>query len=291
MPAVSCKGLHKRFGRHVALDGLDLEVPRGSLFGLLGPNGAGKSTTLRILAGLVRADAGDAALFGVDARHHVEAARGTAFLVESAAFPGHLTARAVVRRTASYIGVVADLSLLSRVGIEEAAERRVGGFSHGMRQRLGLACALSGAPDLLVLDEPQNGLDPRGLRMLRRILFEEHARGATILVSVHRLAEVEGLCTHAAIVAEGKCLRTGSVSELLNEENPRYRIVVNDVARAREVISQTPVVGENGALTFEADRDLAARIAQTLIGAGVRVYELTPVRLTLDDVYLNEVGP
>ncbi len=290
MPAVSCKGLHKRFGRHVALAGLDFEVPRGSLFGLLGPNGAGKSTTLRILAGLVRADAGQAALFGVDVRRHVEATRGTAFLVENASFPAHLTARAVMRRTASYMGVAPDFSLLERVGIEEAAARRVGGFSHGMRQRLGLACALSGAPDLLVLDEPQNGLDPRGLRMLRRILSEEHARGATILVSVHRLAEVEGLCTHAAIVAEGKALRSGSVSELLKEENPRYRLVVDDVARAREVLPQTPVVGENGVLTIEADRDLAARIAKTLIGAGVRVYELAPVRLTLDDVYLNEVG-
>jgi ABC-2 type transport system ATP-binding protein len=211
--AVRCEGLFKRYGAQEALRGLDLEVPAGTIFGFLGPNGAGKSTTLRILAGLVRADRGEARIFGIDVRRHVAAARRTSFLVEDAVFPPHLTAREVMRRTASYMAVpLPDLAPLERVGLGAAVDRRTGGFSHGMRQRLGLACSLLGAPDLLVLDEPQNGLDPEGLRTIRSILSEERARGATVLVSVHRLAEVEGLCSNAGIVVGGQIVRQGSIS-------------------------------------------------------------------------------
>ena len=294
MPAaVECSGLQKSYGPHQALCGLDLEVPSGSLFGFLGPNGAGKSTTLRILAGLIRADAGSARVHGVDVSDHVAAAADASFLVEDAVFPGHLTARETIKRAAAYAGIDTDLGVLERVGISYAAERKTGGFSHGMRQRLGLACSLLGAPQLLVLDEPQNGLDPKGLQMIRGILQEEHARGATVLVSVHRLAEVEGLCTHAAIIVSGRTLRSGAVEDLLRTEDARYRLRVNDLARARAVIAEAlPDLGcdaQDGVLILKATEAQAADAAAACVGADVRVFELALQRHTLDDLYLSEV--
>ncbi|MHC4136522.1 MAG: ABC transporter ATP-binding protein [Planctomycetota bacterium] len=292
-PAVLCEGLEKRYGPHRALQGLDLEVPAGTLFGFLGPNGAGKSTTLRILAGLVRPDGGRASLFGTDVRRHVAAATRVSFLVENAVFPRHLTARDVLRRTAAYMGVAHDETPLERVGLAYARDRKTGGYSHGMRQRLGLACSLLGAPDLLVLDEPQNGLDPIGLRTIRDLLREEHERGATILVSVHRLAEVEGLCTHAAIIVSGRVVRAGVVDSLLGEEEPRYRLRVSDRDAARAAVEAAlpglECAGENGELVFAADEERAATAAAACVAAGLRVFELAPVRRTLDEVYLSEV--
>ncbi len=289
MPAVLCQGLTKRYGPHEALRGLDLEVPEGSLFGFLGPNGAGKSTTLRILAGLVRADGGRAELHGVDARRHVAAAAKTTFLIENAVFPAHLTARETLRRAASLMRVEADEAQLERVGLAHARDRRTGGFSHGMRQRLGLACALLGEPDLLVLDEPQNGLDPQGLRTIREILREENARGATVLVSVHRLAEVEGLCTHAALIVSGRAVRSGPVDRLLADGEPRYRIAVSDAGAAARAIG-LPCEAIDGALVFRADRERAAAAAAACVRAGVKVFSLEPLRRTLDELYLDEIG-
>jgi ABC-2 type transport system ATP-binding protein len=158
-----------------------------------------------------------------------------------------------------------------------------------MRQRLGLACALLGKPDLLVLDEPQNGLDPQGLRTIRDILKEENARGATVLVSVHRLAEVEGLCTHAALIVAGRAVRAGPVDRLLEGGEPRYRIAVSDPRRAQEAIG-APCATQDGTLVFRADKEQAAAAAAACVRAGVKVFSLEPLRRTLDELYLDEVG-
>ena len=291
--AVLCEGLRKRYGPHHALQGLDLHVPAGSLFGFLGPNGAGKSTTLRILSGLVRASSGAASIFGVPVANHVDATRRAAFLIENAVFPPHLTARRVLRRAAAYMGVKADESVLERVGMTHALNRKTGGYSHGMKQRLGLACTLQGAPDLLVLDEPQNGLDPEGLRTIRGILREEHERGATILVSVHRLVEVEGLCTHAALVVQGRVVRQGSIDELLGADTPRFSIRTSDDERARNVIVDgvegTTLDTSNGTLVLDGDDAVAAAAADACMRAGIQIYELAPVRRSLDELYRTEV--
>jgi len=285
--AVRCEGLHKRYGPHQALRGLDLDVPTGSLFGFLGPNGAGKSTTLRILSGLVRANSGSATIFGSPVSRHVDATARAAFLIENAVFPPHLTAAQVLRRSAAYSGVSIDLDVLDRVGMEHARNRRTRGYSHGMKQRLGLACTLQGKPDLLVLDEPQNGLDPDGLRTIRGILREEHERGATVLVSVHRLAEVEGLCTHAALVVQGKVVRQGSIDELLGGDKPQYRLRCDDPAGAAELIGAIVTEGE---LQFDANEAQAAEAAAKCHAAGIKLFELTPVRRSLDEMYRTEVS-
>jgi len=288
--AVLCTGLQKKYGPHEALRGLDLDVPQGSLFGLLGPNGAGKSTTLRILAGLVRADAGEARIFDRPATEHTDATARTAFLIENAVFPPHLTARRVLRRTADYMGVACDESVLARVDMLHARDRRTGGYSHGMKQRLGLACTLLGKPDLLVLDEPQNGLDPVGLRTIRKILREEHERGATILVSVHRLAEVEGLCTHAGLMVQGRIARQGTVAHLLGADRPRLRLRTPDPARAAEVLAAFDPTVVDGALEMDGDDGRAAEVAAACQQAGLALFELAPIRRTLDELYLHEVS-
>ena len=292
--AVHCAGLEKRYGPHRALAGLDLDVPAGTLFGFLGPNGAGKSTTLRILSGLVRSDGGSAALFGVDVRRHVEATSRASFLIENAVFPPYLTSRQVLKRAASFMRVPFDETPLERVGLAYARDRKTGGYSHGMRQRLGLACTLLGAPDLLVLDEPQNGLDPEGLRTIRSILREERDRGATVLLSVHRLGEVEGLCTHAAIVVNGRVVRQGAVDELLAEDEPRYRLRTNDLDAARAAVTAAlPGIAcerDDGALFFRGDSKRAAAAAAACVRDGLSVYELAPLRKTLDELYLSEVN-
>ena len=286
--AVQCEGLRKRYGPHEALRGLDLTVPEGALFGFLGPNGAGKSTTLRILSGLVRADAGSASIFGVSAREHVGAVRRTAFLIENAIFPAQLTARRVIRRTARYMGVEADETVLERVGMTHALNRKTGGYSHGMKQRLGLACTLLGKPDLLVLDEPQNGLDPDGLRTIRGILREEQARGATVLVSVHRLAEVEGLCSHAALVIQGRIARQGAIDVLLGSDRPRFSLRTDDDVRAagalRNALPDVAIDDSNGALVLDGDDDCAAAAAAACVAAGLRGFEIAPVRRSLDEL-------
>jgi len=292
--AVLCEGLRKQYGPHHALQGLDLHVPAGSLFGFLGPNGAGKSTTLRILSGLVRANAGSASIFGVPVRDHVAATRRASFLIENAVFPPHLTARRVLRRAADYMGVTPDEIVLERVGMTHALNRKTGGYSHGMKQRLGLACTLLGSPDLLVLDEPQNGLDPEGLRTIRGILREENARGATILVSVHRLAEVEGLCTHAGLVIQGKVARQGTIAELLGSDQPRFSLRTDDASRASDAVRgafpDVQLDASNGALVVDGDDERAAAAAEACVRAGLRVFELAPIRRTLDELYRSEVS-
>jgi ABC-2 type transport system ATP-binding protein len=163
-----------------------------------------------------------------------------------------------------------------------------------MRQRLGLACSLRGRPALRGLDEPQNGLDPQALRTIRGILQEECDRGATVLVSVHRLAEVEGLCTHAAIVVQGRVLRAGAVARLLGEDEPRYRLWVSDAARGLAAVGAAlpgvPCAPADGALVLRADREQAAAAAAACVHAGIKVFEMAPLRRSLDELYLSEVG-
>ena len=200
----------------------------------------------------------------------------------------------MLRRAADYMGVKTDESVLERVGMTHALLRKTDGYSHGMKQRLGLACTPLGAPDLLVLDEPQNGLDPEGLRTIRGILREEHERGATILVSVHRLAEVEGLCTHAALVIQGRVARQGSIDELLGSDRPRFSLRTDNDTRASEAIRgaipDIPLDSCNGTLVLDGDDGQAAAAAEACMHAGVRVFELAPVRRSLDELYRSEVS-
>ena len=221
--ALTVKGLRKTYGRPFrrggseALRGVDLRVPRGSAFGLIGPNGAGKTTFIKSILGIVRPSAGEVQLLGGSPEDPRIRAR-IGYLPERLHLPGAWTATAFLATVRKLKGLPPDAGgsarLLERVGLAEAAGRRIGGYSKGMRQRLGLAAALLGDPELLVLDEPTDGIDPMGRVEVRRILQEEVRRGATLFLNSHLLAETERICDRVAVLADGRIVREGRIDEL-----------------------------------------------------------------------------
>jgi ABC-type multidrug transport system ATPase subunit len=301
---IRTEGLTKRFGRLVAVDGLDLDVREGDLFGFLGPNGSGKTTTVRMLLGLVFATSGRIEVLG---RPMPGAAREVlpqvGSLVEGPAFYPNLSGRANLtlfdaagpqpsldppreRRRR-----VADA--LAQVGLDGVGRRPVKAWSTGMRQRLGLAAALLRAPRLLILDEPTNGLDPHGMREVRDLLVELVAGGTTVFLSSHLLAEIELICTRAAIVDRGRLVAQDRVEALLG---PTGRVLVTtpDVSAAAELAAALPGVrlGERrpDRLAVHLDGTAPEALNRRLVDGGVRVRELVVERPTLEDVFLRLTG-
>ncbi|ELY54074.1 ABC transporter ATP-binding protein [Natronolimnohabitans innermongolicus] len=220
MPAIETTALTKRYGDSVlAVDDLDLTVDDGEIFGFLGPNGAGKSTTLNMLLDFVRPTSGSVTVLGYDAQTEIhEIRKRIGVLPEGATLYERLTAREHVEWVADTKNADPDVdALLERVGILEDADRAAGGFSKGMRQRLGLGMALVGEPDLLLLDEPSSGLDPAGMQEMREILREEADRGTTVFFSSHILGEVEAVCDRIGIMSEGTLVTTGTIDDLQGE--------------------------------------------------------------------------
>ncbi len=297
--AIWTRGLSKRFGRVRAVDGLDLSVPRGSLFGLLGPNGAGKSTTIRLLTGLVRATAGEACVLGVPVARRLALGGRVGALVEEPAFYAHLSAWQNLALLASLSGPVPRKRLeqvLDIVGLSEVARRRVGTYSHGMRQRLGIAQALVPRPELLILDEPASGLDPEGMAEVRELLKSLRDEGMTIFLSSHMLAEVEQTCTHVAVMMRGQVVAQGETGGMLRGATPGIRFVVDDSRRAQQVLAKA----DGPALNAEAvdERTIQVRgdgldpaeLNALLVRGGVRVSEVAPTRRTLESFYLETVN-
>lgn len=223
MPAIEVIGLRKTYRRafrrqgHEALRGVDLSVPQGSAFGLIGPNGAGKTTFIKSILGIVQPSEGAVKVLGGSPEDPRIRAR-IGYLPERLHLPGSWSSPAFLATVARLKGLTPDkaanLRLLERVGLADALGRRIGGYSKGMRQRLGLAAALLGNPELLILDEPTDGIDPIGRVEVRRILQEEVQRGTTLFLNSHLLAETERVCDRIAILAEGKVLREGRLEEL-----------------------------------------------------------------------------
>jgi ABC-type multidrug transport system ATPase subunit len=285
----------------VAVDGLDLDVREGDLFGFLGPNGSGKTTTVRMLLGLVFATSGRIEVLG---RPMPRAAREVlpqvGSLVEGPGFYPHLSGRANLalfdaagprpgpRDRRRRVG-----DALARVGLEEVGRRPVRAYSSGMRQRLGLAAALLRAPRLLVLDEPTNGLDPHGMREVRDLLAELARGGTTVFLSSHLLAEIELVCSRAAIVDRGRLVAQDRVEALLG---PTGRVLVTtpDVAAAAELAAALPGVrlGERrpDRLALHLDGTAPEALNRRLVDGGVRVRELVVERPTLEDVFLRLTG-
>ncbi|MFP8958920.1 ATP-binding cassette domain-containing protein [Natrialbaceae archaeon A-CW3] len=216
MPAIECRNLTKRFGDVVAVDDLTLTVEEGEIFGFLGPNGAGKSTTIDILLDFIRPTEGTVTVLGHDAQTEGEAVRRrTGVLPDAYHVYDRLTGRQHLEFVLEMKASDEDpLDLLERVGIPEAADRKAGGYSKGMRQRLVLAMALVGDPDLLVLDEPSTGLDPNGAREMREIIRQENDRGTTVFFSSHIMEQVEAVCDRVAIIDEGKLVAVDTIDGL-----------------------------------------------------------------------------
>jgi len=264
-PALAIAGLRKRYGRHEALRGVDLEIGEGELVGLLGPNGAGKSTLTKIACGLVRPTAGSVAL-----------ARPFGYLAELFRFPGWCTADEVLvlhqRLTGSDGGVAERRELLTLVRLQDDAGTRVEEMSKGMQQRLGLAQAMIGAPRLLLLDEPTSALDPGGRRTVRDLLEELRARRVAVLLNTHLLSEVEQVCDRVVIIDKGSVVAAGAPAEL--ERGSGVEVDLTDGVRRYA----------------GAGRDDVPRIVAELVAAGEAVYGVRVTRSTLEDVYLDTVA-
>jgi ABC-2 type transport system ATP-binding protein len=296
--AIETRQLGKRYGKLQAVADLDLRVPQGCIYGFLGPNGAGKSTTIRMLLGLIRPTAGEAHVLGRRALpDHPAARQEVGALVEGPAFVEYLSARRnlemLLALSGRRDGAEVDRAL-ALVGLTERQHGRVRTFSHGMKQRLGIAGALLGQPRLVILDEPAQGLDPQGLVEVRDLLVrlrDEH--GMTIFLSSHLLHEVQLICDEVGVIRQGKLIAAGPVAELLAQKEAELQVTVDDPARAREVaaglayVKQVEVVAEGLRVTLEPDR--AADLNAALVAAGLRVAALTPVAADLERYYLNLV--
>jgi ABC-2 type transport system ATP-binding protein len=267
--ALATRGLRKSYGKRLALDGLDLSVPAGVVYGFLGPNGAGKTTTMRLLTGLLHADAGSIELLGRpfrrgDRRRLFEVGA----LVETPSFYPYLTGRANLRVLAAAgeqvpAGRVEEL--LELVGLRERASDKVSGYSLGMKQRLGIAGALLSDPKLLLLDEPANGLDPAGIVAMREMLRRLAAAGKTVFVSSHLLAEVRVLADVVGIIATGRLVREGTLESLLRDEGVvRARVPRDQVAAAREVLSR--IAPTDAGAAAEGDPWLAVHVEPSRAG-------------------------
>jgi ABC-2 type transport system ATP-binding protein len=286
--AVEARELVKRYGGTTALDGVDLTVAAGGVHGLLGPNGAGKTTLLRILLGLVRQDAGELRLFAGQPHR-------LAGFVDSPRFYPYLSAERNLALLAAYDGDdAADRidEVLDRVGLADRARRRVGGYSYGMRQRLGIAAALLRAPDLLVLDEPGNGLDPAGIRDMRQLVRSLAADGLTVLLSSHHMAEVEELCDTVTILRTGRVVYTGSLAELRSRApDPAHRLATSDDESAAALAADQPgvrVTGHpDGGLTVRAKTAELDAYVLALGRRGIAVRALRLEATSLESLFLT----
>jgi ABC-2 type transport system ATP-binding protein len=293
---IEVRGLVKRYGDLTAVDHVDLTVERGDVFGYLGPNGAGKTTSLRMMLGLIRPDEGSVRLFGRDPQLGVAALEGVAGFVEAPAFYPYLSGRENLRLCAALDGggpAVRIDEVLDVVEMRDRAKDRVGGYSHGMRQRLGIAAALLRRPKLLLLDEPATGLDPGGMRDMRELIRDLAERGITVLLSSHLLVEVEELCNRVAIVRRGGVVYEGALSELRERAGVSYRLRTTDDERARQVCVAQPGIEEvreapAGGLLFRAANEGAVgELSLALAESGAPVLELSPRQASLEDLFFQ----
>jgi len=289
------RGLAKRYGDLVAVGGVDLTVERGDVFGYLGPNGAGKTTSLRMMLGLIRPTAGHVRLFGRDPQLGVDALEGVAGFVEAPRFYPYLSGRKNLELLAALDGDGAASRIdevLETVELRDRAGDRVGGYSHGMGQRLGIAAALLRRPRLLLLDEPATGLDPAGMRDMRELIRRLADGGMTVVLSSHLLAEVEEVCNRVAIIRRGEIVYEGSLAELRRAAGVAYRLRTTDDERAARVCAAQPgiegVAPGEGGLTFRAESERAVgELSLALAEARALVLELAPRHATLEDLFFE----
>jgi ABC-2 type transport system ATP-binding protein len=293
-PPIEVRGLVKRYGELIAVAGVDLTVRTGDVYGYLGPNGAGKTTSLRMMLGLITPSAGTVRLFGRDPLESIRALDGVAGFVEAPTFYPYLTGRRNLELLAAFDGHDAGSRIgqaLDTVELADRAKDKVGGYSHGMRQRLGIAAALLREPKLLLLDEPATGLDPAGMRDMRLLIRRLADEGMTVLLSSHLLAEVEELCNRVAIVRSGRIVYEGEIAALKRGAGTEYFLETTNDERALAVCRAQPGVSdvrvESGRISFTADEATAAALSQALVEAGALIRALAPHTVTLEDLFFS----
>jgi ABC-2 type transport system ATP-binding protein len=294
MTSIQINGLTKRFGTVVAVDNLSFEVAEGNITGFLGPNGAGKTTTLRMLLGLVEPTAGSSTIAGRPYRELVDPFRQVGAVLESTSFHPGRRARDHLRVLCTAAGLAGTRvdEVLHEVGLADVGDRRVKGFSLGMRQRLGLAAALLGEPELLILDEPANGLDPEGVHWLRNFLRGYADQGRSVLVSSHLLAEIAQTVDDVVIVAKGRLVTQSSLADLAGRKKPGVWVRTPQAEALRQALGAKGIAAEvqtpETLVAFEATTE-AVGIAAA--GAGVVIFEMTTQHFDLEEYFLELTTP
>ncbi|QLG49756.1 ABC transporter ATP-binding protein [Natrinema halophilum] len=298
MDAIDINGVTKRYGSETALDGLDLTVERGEIYGFLGPNGAGKSTTINLILDFIRPTDGEVRVFDLDAQSEsLEIRERTGILPEGAELYDRLTGRQHVEFAIESKAADDDPdALLERVGIADAAEKKAGGYSKGMSQRLMLATALVGDPDLLILDEPSTGLDPNGAREMREIIREEKSRGATVFFSSHVLGQVEAVCDRVGILRDGDLIAEDTVEGLRDsmptqtqlrvtlDQSPDASSAVIDAVEALDGVSS--VTPDGRTLVVACESDAKTRVLQTIEDHDVTVEDFETGESSLEELFV-----
>jgi len=290
---IETRGLSKHYGAVRALDGLDLTIPRGGVYGVLGPNGAGKSTLFRILLGLIRPTDGSATVMGGPIGQ-IATMRRSGSMIETPRFPPFLTARQVLGWLATAHGLNGDTARidgwLDRVGLTEAANRKVRGFSVGMMQRLGVAAALMTEPELVILDEPTSGMDPPGIQEMRQLIRSLAVDdGLTVVLASHQLLEVQRVCDRVAILNKGRLVLEGAVGELTGS-GERLRLSLRPQAAALDLLGQRGTAEGTDAVMAAVSRAEAPALLKALIERGVELEEARWVGTDLESIFFTETG-
>jgi ABC-type multidrug transport system ATPase subunit len=295
---VEARGLRKAYGDIIAVQDVDLLVERGRVYGALGPNGSGKSTTVRMLLGLAKPDAGEVHLFGKPLRseHGTDLLKRVGAVVETPAFVPYLSGRDNLRLLALYTPGPSPEeieNILERVHLREAAHRRFKNYSLGMKQRLGIAAAILNDPELIILDEPTNGLDPQGTREIRELIPQLAAEGRTIVLCSHLLHEVEQVCDAVTIFQRGRVVAQGPTKELIGSKS-RLELKLGDMEAAEAVLRHSPWAAQlqrkNGSLFIEGAGDLGAEVNRYLVNNGQYASVIQPQRETLEEVFFELTG-
>lgn len=293
--AIETVGLNYNFGAQAVVKNLSLQVPKGSIYGFLGPNGAGKTTTIKILLNLLQSPADQVFIFGKEINsHRIASLKRMGSLVEQPAIYGHLTGKENLLNRSILLGIKKSkcAEMLSLVGLTDAANKKAGKYSLGMKQRLGIALALISDPELLLLDEPTNGLDPNGIIEIRNLMIDLTAKhGKTILVSSHLLAEIERTATHVGIINKGELLFQGTIGALQDLSKPAVKIEIDHPEKAINILKnegiETTQIDDLTVSVSYTDKVAMGKINTLLVNNGVSVYSISKERKDLENLFLD----
>lgn len=283
--------------RQQVLKNINLNVPKGSIYGFLGPNGAGKTTTLKLILGLIKSQHGSISIFGKDLKkERIAILQRIGSLIEQPSIYMHLTARENLKvfRLSYQCEKKRIDAVLDIVGLKDTADKKAEAFSLGMKQRLALAIALLHDPELLILDEPSNGLDPNGIVEMRKLIIDLNEKfGKTILISSHLLAEMEKMATHVGIIHQGMLLYQGEMGELQKQNKAKLTIETSDDARAKMILEKNHIVtnSETGLLIETNDKESIAAINKILVENELKVFKLSSVHFDLEDLFMQTLNP
>ena len=291
---LKCKDLHKKIGKKEILKGVSLEVNEGDILGFIGPNGAGKTTTIKLILGLQGITSGEVNINGYDIKKDfTKAIRRVGAIIENPDLYMYLTGYENLKLVANmYKGITKEriMEVVKLVKLENRINDKVSKYSLGMRQRLGVAQAILHNPNLLVLDEPTNGLDPEGIKEMRDLLKVLAKQGMAIFISSHNLAEMETLCNKVCIIQNGEIIETNDISVIRTTNEAHYRIVVDNTEKIAEIISVPTEIKGKEEFTIIAKREQVPNIVKTLVENNIKVYEVNEEKFSLEDAFLKKTG-